>query len=352
MVSDYERQRLLNIQRNKALLTSMGLDKPFFEPEEVKRQKPSKSAPKKRKAEEHDGAPDAKKATRVESVKSTDSGEASPLRRSSRNAGKTVDYKSEKQTGSHLPISFKSGIREMENSGPLGREAGSKRIHNPKTYGSIPGIEVGTWWETREACSADAIHAPWVGGIAVGPQGAYSVALSGGYPGGARFRSDDIDFLKVLSLSDDVDWGYAFTYTGSGGRDLKGTKANPLNLRTAPQSSDQTFENNFNKALKISAETKKPVRVIRGFKVDSPYAPYEGYRYDGLYRVEKANFLHSIAWQEQGMDGFLICKFAFKRLPEQPPLPRRAAIDESEDHAADKDDGANEAAQNEASDEE
>ncbi|KAJ6519853.1 PUA-like domain-containing protein [Mycena sanguinolenta] len=313
MVSDYERQRLLNIERNKALLTSMGLDKPFFEPEEVKRQKPSKAAPKKRKAEEPGGAPNAK-VSRVESVKSKDSGEASPLRRSSRTAGKTIDYKSEKQTGSPLPISFKSGIREMENSGPLGREAGSKRIHNPKTYGSIPGIEVGTWWETREACSADAIHAPWVGGITVGPQGAYSVALSGGYP-------------------DDVDWGYAFTYTGSGGRNLKGTKANPLNLRTAPQSSDQTFENNFNKALKVSAETKKPVRVIRGYKVDSPYAPYEGYRYDGLYRVEKA-------WQEQGMDGFLICKFAFKRLPEQRPLPRRAAVDGSEDHAADKDDAA------------
>ncbi|KAJ7254078.1 PUA-like domain-containing protein [Mycena haematopus] len=309
MVSDYERQRLLNIERNKALLTSMGLDKPFFEPEEIKRPKPSKATSHKRKAEEHDGAPSAK-ASRVGSVKSMDSGEAGLLRRSSRNAGKTVDYKSEQQAGSPLPISFKSGIRETENSGPLGREAGSKRVHNPKTYGSIPGIEVGTWWETREACSADAIHAPWVGGIAVGPQGAYSVALSGGYP-------------------DDIDWGYAFTYTGSGGRNLKGTKTNPLNLRTAPQSSDQTFENNFNKALKVSAETKKPVRVIRGYKVDSPYAPYEGYRYDGLYRVEKA-------WQESGMDGFLVCKFAFKRLAEQPPLPRRAAADESKDHAATK----------------
>ncbi|KAJ7925819.1 PUA-like domain-containing protein [Mycena leptocephala] len=144
---------------------------------------------------------------------------------------------------------------------------------------------------------------PWVAGISGGSQGAFSVALSGGYP-------------------DDVDWGYAFTYTGSGGRNLKGTKANPLNLRTAPQSSDQTFDNSFNKALKISSEKKKPVRVIRGYKLDSPYAPYEGYRYDGLYRVEKA-------WQEKGMDGFLVCKFAFKRLPGQPPLPRRPDADAS-----------------------
>ena len=49
-----------------------------------------------------------------------------------------------------------------------------------------------------------------------------------------------------------------------------------LQLRTAPQSSDQTFENNFNKALKLSAETGKPVRVIRGYKLHSPFAPWEG----------------------------------------------------------------------------
>ncbi|KAF8216207.1 PUA-like domain-containing protein [Mycena galopus ATCC 62051] len=306
MVSAYEQQRLQNIERNKALLNSLGLDKPFFEPEEVKRTKPAKATSKKRKGEEHEGAP-SPKASRVTSANSVDSGKPSTVRRSSRNAGKTVDYKSEHQGGSSLPISFTSGVRGIENSGPLGREAGSKRIHDPKTYGSIPGIEVGTWWDTREGCSADSIHAPWVGGIAVGPRGAYSVALSGGYP-------------------DDIDWGYAFTYTGSGGRNLKGTKANPLNLRTAAQSSDQTFDNNFNKALKISAESKKPVRVIRGYKVDSPYAPYEGYRYDGLYQVEKA-------WQEQGMDGFLVCKFAFKRLANQPALPRRAAVDADEPKA-------------------
>lgn len=72
-----------------------------------------------------------------------------------------------------------------------------------KTYGSIPGIEIGTWWETRQGCSIDSIHAyaflssrsrlllmnterPWVAGISPGSQGAYSVALSGGY-------DDDID---------------------------------------------------------------------------------------------------------------------------------------------------------------
>ena len=49
-----------------------------------------------------------------------------------------------------------------------------------------------------------------------------------------------------------VDLGEAFTYTGSGGRDLKGTKQNPKNLRTAPQTSDQSFQNSYNAALKVS----------------------------------------------------------------------------------------------------
>lgn len=109
-----------------------------------------------------------------------------------------------------------------------------ERLHDPRTFGSIPGIEVGAWWPMRMDCSTAAIHAPVVAGISgTAESGAYSVALSGGYP-------------------DDVDLGEAFTYTGSGGRDLKGTKAKPKNLRTAPQTFDQSFHNPFNAALKVS----------------------------------------------------------------------------------------------------
>ncbi|KAI0801289.1 hypothetical protein C8Q74DRAFT_1454658 [Fomes fomentarius] len=198
-----------------------------------------------------------------------DDGTVSGVRRSARNRGKKLDYKNDGDnvaaTTRALPRVVSARARGGMNSAP--RDV-SIRTHNPKTYGAIPGIAVGTWWETRKACSDDAVHAPWVGGIAVGPEGAYSVALSGGY-------------------EDDVDLGEAFTYTGSGGRDLKGSKNNPKNLRSAPQSKDQDFDNNFNAALLKSSETKKPVRVIRGFKLDSSYAPSEGYRYDGLYTVEK-----------------------------------------------------------------
>lgn len=50
---------------------------------------------------------------------------------------------------------------------------------------------------------------PWVAGIHGNPRdGCFSLALSGGYP-------------------EDIDLGECFTYTGEGGRNLKGTRANP-----------------------------------------------------------------------------------------------------------------------------
>ncbi|KAL0951146.1 hypothetical protein HGRIS_007881 [Hohenbuehelia grisea] len=298
--SAYELKRQANIEQNRKLLMSLALHTPFFEPTE----KTTRYVKRKAKADQDEASeqPPAKKRAKVD-VESTDNGEAGTgVRRSSRNAGKTADYNAEITRGRELPIAVKAGIRTLSNNGPQGREDG-KRLHDPKTYGAIPGVEVGTWWETRQGCSSDAIHAPWVAGIAPGPKGAYSVALSGGY-------------------DDDVDLGYAFTYTGSGGRDLKGTKTAPKNLRTAPQSCDQSFENNFNKALKKSVETKQPVRVIRGYKLQSKYAPSEGYRYDGLYSVEKA-------WIEPGLNkgGYLVCKFAFRRLDNQPNLEVRASED-------------------------
>lgn len=94
-------------------------------------------------------------------------------------------------------------------------------------------LSVGTSWASRMECSQAGIHAPPVGGIAGSTEGgAWSVALSGGY-------------------EDDIDTGYAFTYTGSGGRNLSGTKDQPKNLRTAPQTRDQEWTA-MNLALKVS----------------------------------------------------------------------------------------------------
>lgn len=106
---------------------SRGLDKPIFEPKETKR---PKASAKRKRVEEHDAAPSAK-ASRIAPAESEGAGDTSAVRRSSRNTGKTVDYKAEHHGGPPVPISFKSGVRNTENAGPLGREGGSKRVHDP-----------------------------------------------------------------------------------------------------------------------------------------------------------------------------------------------------------------------------
>lgn len=171
---------------------------------------------------------------------------------------------------------------------------------NTKIFGHQVGTEVGDTWDSRMLCSQAGVHGPPVGGIhGHQTEGCWSVALSGGY-------EDDVDlgcvwsgsswFLALIPLC----CRYGFTYTGSGGRDLKGTKNDPKNLRSAPQSFDQEFTG-FNLSLKVSVETRNPVRVIRGFKNHSCFAPETGYRYDGLYTVEKA-------WSEVGQAGHLVCR--------------------------------------------
>lgn len=180
---------------------------------------------------------------------------------------------------------------------PLRRAARlGHRLHDPKRFGAIPGVQVGDWWMTRMACSTAAVHAPTVAGISGSPEdGCWSLCVSGGY-------------------EDDVDLGHTLTFTGSGGRALKGTKAAPKNLRTAPQSFDQSFDNSKNAALQKSAQTGRPIRVVRGFKGKKPYAPPEGYVYSGLYRVQES-------WFERGLSGFMMCKFRLTRLAGQPDLP-------------------------------
>lgn len=49
-------------------------------------------------------------------------------------------------------------------------------------------------------------------------------------------------------------------------------------------------------AMQISSQTKKPIRVVRGYKLHSEYAPVEGYRYDGLYTVEQASISSAQAY--------------------------------------------------------
>ncbi|KAJ9476071.1 YDG domain-containing protein [Pseudozyma hubeiensis] len=206
--------------------------------------------------------------------------------------------------------------RHYRSSSELQRSADrlGVRIHNPKTFGAIPGIPIGTLWSKRIDCSTDAVHAPTVAGISGNEHlGCWSICLSGGY-------------------EDDIDLGETFTYTGSGGRDLKGTKQNPKNLRTARQSSDQKWEGK-NAALQKSVKTGKVVRVVRGWKAGGRYAPREGYVYCGLYRVERC-------WMERGRSGFRVCRFEFRRVEGQDPLP--TFDEEEEEELSEEEDEAKE----------
>lgn len=185
--------------------------------------------------------------------------------------------------------------REVAAEGAILARLDRSNRPSPKIFGHQRNTHVGLWAAGRMEMSQLGVHGPPVGGISGNEHvGCWSIALSGGF-------------------DDDVDLGYSFTYTGSGGRDLSGTKAQPKNLRTAPQSRDQEFTS-LNLALKRSAETGKPVRVIRGFKNPSPFAPATGYSYSGLYVCRKA-------WMGVGQAGFKVCRYAFVRMPGQPPLP-------------------------------
>uniref|UniRef100_H3CUG5 E3 ubiquitin-protein ligase UHRF n=1 Tax=Tetraodon nigroviridis TaxID=99883 RepID=H3CUG5_TETNG len=172
-------------------------------------------------------------------------------------------------------------------------------------YGPIPGVPVGTTWKFRVQVSEAGVHRPHVGGIhGRSNDGSYSLVLAGGF-------------------EDEVDRGDEFTYTGSGGRDLSGNK------RIGEHCFDQTLTH-MNRALALNcdaplndkdgAESKnwragKPVRVVRSSKGRriSKYAPEEGNRYDGIYKVVKY-------WPEIGKCGYLVWRYLLRR-DDQEPAP-------------------------------
>ncbi|KAF3422991.1 hypothetical protein E2986_05770 [Frieseomelitta varia] len=164
--------------------------------------------------------------------------------------------------------------------------------------GPIPGVEVGTSWLYRIQVSEAGVHRPPIAGIhGKSTQCAFSIVLAGGY-------------------EDDIDNGDEFIYSGSGGRDLSGNK------RTGRQTCDQTLTN-MNKALALNCNAKFnprvgataeywkdgiPVRVVRTHRLAkfSKYAPEQGNRYDGIYKVVKY-------YPEIGKSGFRVWKFLLRR---------------------------------------
>jgi putative restriction endonuclease len=147
--------------------------------------------------------------------------------------------------------------------------------------GKINDIEEGTTFESRKELHDAGIHRGLMRGIA--PKG-LSIVLSGGY-------------------ADDEDYGDVIIYTGEGGRDQK----------TGRQVKDQILTGG-NLALAKNYKDGIPIRVNRGYKLDSNYAPKSGYRYDGLYRIE--NY-----WKENGKDGFLVWRYRLAKLIDSEIIP-------------------------------
>lgn len=157
-----------------------------------------------------------------------------------------------------------------------------------RTFGHIPGSPEGRCFASRVELSQAGVHRPLVAGICGrGRAGANSVVLAGGY-------------------EDTEDFGEEILYTGHGGRDLE----------TGRQIAPQTLTKG-NLALAVNAAHALPVRVIRGARQRSPYAPVAGYRYDGLYLVEGY-------WRASGKSGFYIWRYRLRKMTvASEPQPRQ-----------------------------
>ena len=144
------------------------------------------------------------------------------------------------------------------------------------TFREITGIPPGSWFASKQDLSDAGVHRQIQGGMWGGQHGTRSIVLNEGY-------------------IDDEDLGDRILYTGHGGQDGEGN-----------QVADQEWVL-ANAGMRVNHEHGIPVRVIRGFKLKSPYAPPSGYRYDGLYSVERC-------WREPSRHGPLVCRFELVEL--------------------------------------
>jgi len=144
-------------------------------------------------------------------------------------------------------------------------------------------------FDSRAKCSEAYVHRPRFAGIDGNRRiGTLSIVLSGNY-------------------EDDEDWGDTIIYTGAGGKKKWTDK---VHIK------DQSWNGRYNAALRTSYNIENSIRVIRSSQPHSPYAPSNGYRYDGLYRITER-------WTAKGVSGFGVCRCRLERLPDQPPIPLR-----------------------------
>lgn len=147
-----------------------------------------------------------------------------------------------------------------------------------RIFGDIQGLYEGDSFRNRIELSQSGVHKPTQAGISGSQnEGADSIIVSGGY-------------------EDDEDYGDIIIYTGHGGRDVS----------TGKQVTNQELVRG-NLALAESCKNGLPVRLIRGAHKNSNFAPEEGYRYDGLFRVEDY-------WKEKGRSDFIVWRFRLRKI--------------------------------------
>ena len=173
------------------------------------------------------------------------------------------------------PHNFSGGAPTTERLNSLGFEIVDlgNEVHHGRIFGEIPGVAVGSTFDSRADLAASGVHKPLEAGISYSQRiGADSVVVSGGYV-------------------DDRDLGSVIVYTGMGGNDLA----------THQQIADQVFTRG-NMALAKNCDGGLPLRVVRGAGGDQLHSPSHGYRYDGLFRVDSF-------WEESGQQGYRIWRF-------------------------------------------
>ena len=167
MPTPYEKSRDENIKRNRELLMTLGLDelKAYVPPKVTKKNIPPAAKSRKRKSPPLEDATsdDEPNAKALKTRATQDITNTSGVRRSARNSGKVVDYKSEVVKAA--PEIISPAARIAANS--EGKKT-LERLHSPyvnppvschtaingvvsrrKQYGDIPDVEVGSWWPTR-----------------------------------------------------------------------------------------------------------------------------------------------------------------------------------------------------------
>lgn len=143
-------------------------------------------------------------------------------------------------------------------------------------------LNVGDWWPKQICALRDGAHGAKISGISGNStDGAYSIVLSGSY--------DNLD----------ADRGDILYYCGSHSLVNKDP--------TTPAKSSYT------EALRHSSGTKRPVRVLRSSRSNSPWSPSHGIRYDGLYVVTGEETKHNV-W------GGAYARFRMDRIAEQPAI--------------------------------